>query len=164
MFPVISPTVCLLCSECLISTTEGLFAWSFFRDQDLEPGAPSMGAKSLCIPFTPLKTLQPGQKCVSGKEPAQYYTLFGRSYWAPALLGQENKHLSRKGLSHLLCNCFSFLVFNLSEVTKLWDSGREHALFVLFWVLKTKQTCHHCYNTLEMERRQEMFTLIAVNI
>ncbi|XP_069029580.1 bifunctional glutamate/proline--tRNA ligase isoform X1 [Embiotoca jacksoni] len=50
------------------------------KDQDLEPGAPSMGAKSLCIPFSPLKTVQPGQMCVSGKEPAQYYTLFGRSY------------------------------------------------------------------------------------
>uniref|UniRef100_A0A3B3QNJ4 Glutamyl-prolyl-tRNA synthetase 1 n=1 Tax=Paramormyrops kingsleyae TaxID=1676925 RepID=A0A3B3QNJ4_9TELE len=50
------------------------------RDQDLEPGAPSMGAKSLCIPFQPLKTLQAGQMCVSGKEPAQFYTLFGRSY------------------------------------------------------------------------------------
>ncbi|XP_010776412.1 bifunctional glutamate/proline--tRNA ligase-like [Notothenia coriiceps] len=50
------------------------------KDQDLEPGAPSMGAKSLCIPFSPLKTLQPGQKCVCGKEPAKYYTLFGRSY------------------------------------------------------------------------------------
>ncbi|KAM8894839.1 bifunctional glutamate/proline--tRNA ligase isoform 2-T2 [Spinachia spinachia] len=50
------------------------------KDQDLEPGAPSMGAKSLCIPFSPLKTLQPGQMCVSGKEPAKYYTLFGRSY------------------------------------------------------------------------------------
>ncbi|XP_028256961.1 bifunctional glutamate/proline--tRNA ligase [Parambassis ranga] len=50
------------------------------KDQDLEPGAPSMGAKSLCIPFSPLKSLQPGQLCVSGKEPAQYYTLFGRSY------------------------------------------------------------------------------------
>ncbi|XP_041837203.1 bifunctional glutamate/proline--tRNA ligase isoform X3 [Melanotaenia boesemani] len=50
------------------------------KDQDLEAGAPSMGAKSLCIPFSPLKTLQPGQMCVSGKEPAQYYTLFGRSY------------------------------------------------------------------------------------
>ncbi|XP_063040031.1 bifunctional glutamate/proline--tRNA ligase [Engraulis encrasicolus] len=50
------------------------------KDQDLEPGAPSMGAKSLCIPFEPLKKLQPGQMCVSGKEPAQYYTLFGRSY------------------------------------------------------------------------------------
>uniref|UniRef100_A0A673WHR8 Bifunctional glutamate/proline--tRNA ligase n=1 Tax=Salmo trutta TaxID=8032 RepID=A0A673WHR8_SALTR len=50
------------------------------KDQDLEPGAPSMGAKSLCIPFKPLKPLQPGQMCVSGKEAAQYYTLFGRSY------------------------------------------------------------------------------------
>ncbi|XP_071778242.2 bifunctional glutamate/proline--tRNA ligase isoform X1 [Centroberyx gerrardi] len=50
------------------------------KDQDLEPGAPSMGAKSLCIPFSPLEPLQPGQMCVSGKEPAQYYTLFGRSY------------------------------------------------------------------------------------
>lgn len=50
------------------------------KDQDLEPGAPSMGAKSLCIPFEPLKALQAGQMCVSGKEPAQFYTLFGRSY------------------------------------------------------------------------------------
>uniref|UniRef100_A0A665WKU3 Bifunctional glutamate/proline--tRNA ligase n=1 Tax=Echeneis naucrates TaxID=173247 RepID=A0A665WKU3_ECHNA len=50
------------------------------KDQDLEPGAPSMGAKSLCIPFSPLKKLQPDQLCVSCKEPAQYYTLFGRSY------------------------------------------------------------------------------------
>ncbi|XP_066559090.1 bifunctional glutamate/proline--tRNA ligase isoform X2 [Amia ocellicauda] len=50
------------------------------KDQDLEPGAPSMGAKSLCIPFQPLRQLSSGQQCVSGKEPAQYYTLFGRSY------------------------------------------------------------------------------------
>ncbi|XP_018427710.1 PREDICTED: bifunctional glutamate/proline--tRNA ligase isoform X2 [Nanorana parkeri] len=50
------------------------------RDQDLEPGAPSMGAKSLCIPFKPLRELQPGTKCVCGKKPAKYYTLFGRSY------------------------------------------------------------------------------------
>ncbi|XP_061670790.1 bifunctional glutamate/proline--tRNA ligase isoform X2 [Syngnathoides biaculeatus] len=50
------------------------------KDQDLEPGAPSMGAKSLCIPFSPLKTLQPGQMCVCGKALAQYYTMFGRSY------------------------------------------------------------------------------------
>ncbi|XP_030270069.1 bifunctional glutamate/proline--tRNA ligase isoform X3 [Sparus aurata] len=60
------------CEEWIKKTTA--------KDQDLEPGAPSMGAKSLCIPFSPLKTLQPGQMCVSGKEPAQYYTLFGRSY------------------------------------------------------------------------------------
>nr|XP_019935574.1 PREDICTED: bifunctional glutamate/proline--tRNA ligase isoform X2 [Paralichthys olivaceus] len=50
------------------------------KDQDLEPGAPSMGAKSLCIPFSPLKTLQPGQVCVNCKKPAKYYTMFGRSY------------------------------------------------------------------------------------
>ncbi|XP_039982900.1 bifunctional glutamate/proline--tRNA ligase [Xiphias gladius] len=60
------------CEDCIKKTTA--------KDQDLEPGAPSMGAKSLCIPFSPLKTLQPGQECVSCKEPAQYYTLFGRSY------------------------------------------------------------------------------------
>uniref|UniRef100_A0A6J0UTT6 Bifunctional glutamate/proline--tRNA ligase isoform X7 n=1 Tax=Pogona vitticeps TaxID=103695 RepID=A0A6J0UTT6_9SAUR len=50
------------------------------RDQDLEPGAPSMGAKSLCIPFKPLRQLQNGAKCVCGKNPARFYTLFGRSY------------------------------------------------------------------------------------
>ncbi|XP_021566699.1 bifunctional glutamate/proline--tRNA ligase isoform X4 [Carlito syrichta] len=50
------------------------------RDQDIEPGAPSMGAKSLCIPFKPLCELQPGAKCICGKNPAKYYTLFGRSY------------------------------------------------------------------------------------
>ncbi|KAM3625961.1 uncharacterized protein V6R79_020421 [Siganus canaliculatus] len=60
------------CEEWIKKTTA--------KDQDLEPGAPSMGAKSLCIPFSPLKPLQPGQMCVSGKEAAQYYTLFGRSY------------------------------------------------------------------------------------
>ncbi|KFP56724.1 Bifunctional glutamate/proline--tRNA ligase, partial [Cathartes aura] len=50
------------------------------RDQDLEPGAPSMGAKSLCIPFKPLRELQHGARCVCGKNPAKFYTLFGRSY------------------------------------------------------------------------------------
>ncbi|XP_049689647.1 bifunctional glutamate/proline--tRNA ligase isoform X4 [Accipiter gentilis] len=50
------------------------------RDQDLEPGAPSMGAKSLCIPFQPLRELQCGTRCVCGKNPAKFYTLFGRSY------------------------------------------------------------------------------------
>uniref|UniRef100_A0A8C8SGV3 Bifunctional glutamate/proline--tRNA ligase n=1 Tax=Pelusios castaneus TaxID=367368 RepID=A0A8C8SGV3_9SAUR len=50
------------------------------RDQDLEPGAPSMGAKSLCIPFKPLCELQCGVQCVCGKNPAKFYTLFGRSY------------------------------------------------------------------------------------
>ncbi|CAH1261364.1 EPRS [Branchiostoma lanceolatum] len=52
------------------------------RDQDIEPGAPSMGAKGLCIPFKPLRELQPGTKCVcEGCDcDAKFYTLFGRSY------------------------------------------------------------------------------------
>ncbi|XP_069464687.1 bifunctional glutamate/proline--tRNA ligase isoform X2 [Ambystoma mexicanum] len=50
------------------------------RDQDLEPGAPSMGAKSLCIPFKPLSELQSGATCICNKNPAKFYTLFGRSY------------------------------------------------------------------------------------
>nr|XP_033793348.1 bifunctional glutamate/proline--tRNA ligase isoform X2 [Geotrypetes seraphini] len=50
------------------------------RDQDLEPGAPSMGAKGLCIPFKSLRELQAGTLCVCGKNPAKFYTLFGRSY------------------------------------------------------------------------------------
>ena len=51
-------------------------------DVEVEPGAPSMGAKSLCIPFQPLKSLQKDQKCVKTdcKNKANFYTLFGRSY------------------------------------------------------------------------------------
>lgn len=58
----------------------GFFSSLKIRDQDLEAGAPSMGAKGLCIPFSPLKTLQPGQACINCQKPAQFYTMFGRSY------------------------------------------------------------------------------------
>jgi len=51
------------------------------RDQDVDSNAPSMGAKSLCIPLKPLKQLQPGTKCISGNgKEATCYCLFGRSY------------------------------------------------------------------------------------
>ncbi|XP_061415264.1 bifunctional glutamate/proline--tRNA ligase isoform X2 [Lethenteron reissneri] len=52
------------------------------RDADVEPGAPSMGAKSLCIPFNPLKKMDDASKppCVGCNKPAKAYTLFGRSY------------------------------------------------------------------------------------
>ncbi|KAH3856985.1 hypothetical protein DPMN_099582 [Dreissena polymorpha] len=52
------------------------------RDVVVEEGAPAMGAKGLCIPFQQPRELAPGTKCIHpdcGK-PAQYYTLFGRSY------------------------------------------------------------------------------------
>ena len=52
------------------------------RDEPSEPGAPAMGAKSLCIPFKQPKTLAADAKCVHPdcQSKPQYYTLFGRSY------------------------------------------------------------------------------------
>ena len=52
------------------------------KDESLEPGAPSMGAKSLCIPFTQPAQIQDCDKCIKPgcpKKP-QHYTMFGRSY------------------------------------------------------------------------------------
>ena len=51
-------------------------------DIEVEPGAPSMGAKSLCIPFQQPASIGKGDKCVKPgceKKP-EFYTLFGRSY------------------------------------------------------------------------------------
>lgn len=47
-----------------------------------DAGAPSMGAKTLCIPFEQPKVDINGVKCVhpSCKDKAKYFTLFGRSY------------------------------------------------------------------------------------
>ena len=52
------------------------------KDGDLEPGAPSMGAKSLCIPFQQPAQIKPETKCVRPNctNPPQFYTMFGRSY------------------------------------------------------------------------------------
>ncbi|KAL1500993.1 hypothetical protein ABEB36_006400 [Hypothenemus hampei] len=52
------------------------------RGEDAEPGAPSMGAKSLCIPLDQPAAIQSNDKCIhpSCKNAPQYYTLFGRSY------------------------------------------------------------------------------------
>lgn len=47
-----------------------------------EEGAPSMGAKSLCIPFKQPGDIKEGMKCINpacSKKP-KFYTLFGRSY------------------------------------------------------------------------------------
>jgi len=51
-------------------------------DENLEPGAPSMGAKSLCIPFTQPAELKPDTKCIHPKcaQKPKYFALFGRSY------------------------------------------------------------------------------------
>jgi len=52
------------------------------KDESLEPGAPSMGAKSLCIPFTQPAQIQACDKCIKPGCPnkPQFYTMFGRSY------------------------------------------------------------------------------------
>ena len=55
---------------------------NYFSDDGAEPGAPAMGAKSLCIPFKQPAELKEDAKCVypgCPKKP-KYYCLFGRSY------------------------------------------------------------------------------------
>ncbi|XP_068687645.1 bifunctional glutamate/proline--tRNA ligase-like [Montipora foliosa] len=61
---------------------EGKIKKDSARDQDLEPGAPSMGAKSLCIPFDQPMEITADTKCVypGCGQPPKFYTLFGRSY------------------------------------------------------------------------------------
>jgi len=52
------------------------------KDSDLEPNAPSMGAKSLCIPFSQPAQVGDKDKCIKPgctKKPL-FYTMFGRSY------------------------------------------------------------------------------------
>ncbi|XP_077511678.1 glutamyl-prolyl-tRNA synthetase [Amblyomma americanum] len=49
---------------------------------EAEPGAPAMGAKSLCIPFDQPAKIEDGDKCINpgcSRKPA-FYTMFGRSY------------------------------------------------------------------------------------
>lgn len=46
---------------------------------EVDEKAPSMGAKSLCIPYVQ-PTLKPGTKCVRCTRMAVNYTMFGRSY------------------------------------------------------------------------------------
>lgn len=47
--------------------------------EEVDEKAPSMGAKSLCVPFNQPE-LKPGAKCVGCGKPVESITLFGRSY------------------------------------------------------------------------------------
>ncbi|CDK25481.1 unnamed protein product [Kuraishia capsulata CBS 1993] len=49
------------------------------EEEEVDEKAPSMGAKSLCIPFEQPE-LAPGQKCVKCDKAAINYCMFGRSY------------------------------------------------------------------------------------
>lgn len=52
------------------------------RGEEAEPGAPAMGAKSLCIPFDQPSPIADTDKCInpSCTNKPKFYTLFGRSY------------------------------------------------------------------------------------
>ncbi|XP_033229151.1 bifunctional glutamate/proline--tRNA ligase isoform X2 [Belonocnema kinseyi] len=65
-----------------ISCEDNIKADSVREDAGDEPGAPSMGAKSLCIPFDQPKNDLTKAKCIhkSCKNKPKFYTLFGRSY------------------------------------------------------------------------------------
>lgn len=66
---------------CLAKDCEEEIKKDSARDAVVEEGAPSMGAKSLCIPFEQPKEITT-QKCINPKcgKAAIKYTLFGRSY------------------------------------------------------------------------------------
>lgn len=49
------------------------------EEEEVDEKSPSMGAKSLCIPFDQPE-LKSGQKCVKCDRPAVTYCMFGRSY------------------------------------------------------------------------------------
>ncbi|KAI9017236.1 hypothetical protein BC832DRAFT_527171 [Gaertneriomyces semiglobifer] len=50
-------------------------------DEEVDEKAPSMGAKTLCIPFNqPAEGVKAGQKCFACDHEAKSYTLWGRSY------------------------------------------------------------------------------------
>ncbi|XP_051153318.1 bifunctional glutamate/proline--tRNA ligase isoform X2 [Leptopilina boulardi] len=65
-----------------ISCEDNIKTDSVREDTSDEPGAPSMGAKSLCIPFDQPKNDINKMKCIhkSCQNKPKYYTLFGRSY------------------------------------------------------------------------------------
>lgn len=72
----------ILAPFCGSISCEDLIKQDSARDE-AEPGAPAMGAKSLCIPFEqPNGGIKPGVKCIHSacKSDAKFYTYFGRSY------------------------------------------------------------------------------------
>jgi bifunctional glutamyl/prolyl-tRNA synthetase len=74
----------ILVPFCGDSTCEDKIKAESARDdgEAAEPGAPSMGAKSLCIPLDQPAPIGSGDKCIHPdcKRKPLFYTLFGRSY------------------------------------------------------------------------------------
>ncbi|XP_060525043.1 bifunctional glutamate/proline--tRNA ligase [Cylas formicarius] len=72
----------ILAPFCGLSECEDKIKADSARDKEAEPGAPSMGAKSLCIPLEQPELIKPNDKCIHPEcdRKPKYYTLFGRSY------------------------------------------------------------------------------------
>ncbi|XP_066249632.1 bifunctional glutamate/proline--tRNA ligase [Euwallacea similis] len=72
----------ILAPFCGESDCEDMIKTESARDEDAEPGAPSMGAKTLCIPLEQPVDIKPEDKCIhpTCRNKPKYYTLFGRSY------------------------------------------------------------------------------------
>lgn len=88
------------------------FIW-FHRNENADPGAPSMGAKSLCIPFDQPKAISSSTLCIhpACRKPAKFYTLFGRSYW-----NLLSKLMSRS----ILCCISSVFCFFFNHCWAYW--------------------------------------------
>ncbi|XP_063220918.1 bifunctional glutamate/proline--tRNA ligase isoform X1 [Bacillus rossius redtenbacheri] len=72
----------ILAPFCGEPACEELIKKESAREEALEPGAPAMGAKTLCIPLDQPAAILPEDKCIHpacSKKPL-YYGLFGRSY------------------------------------------------------------------------------------
>lgn len=73
----------ILCPFCGEINCEDRIKADSAKDEDsVEPGAPSMGAKSLCIPFDQPNSITATDKCIHPdcKNKPKSYVLFGRSY------------------------------------------------------------------------------------
>jgi prolyl-tRNA synthetase len=67
------------CEKTIKERTTRRSSASALVDGIVDEAAPSMGAKSLCIPFEQPASAQ-GKKCLQCGQPAKSFTLFGRSY------------------------------------------------------------------------------------
>ncbi|EDW68345.2 bifunctional glutamate/proline--tRNA ligase [Drosophila virilis] len=72
----------LLAAFCGDTACEDKIKADSARGEEAEPGAPAMGAKTLCIPFDQPAKIVDSDKCINPActNKPKFYTLFGRSY------------------------------------------------------------------------------------
>jgi prolyl-tRNA synthetase len=80
VIPMLDNRNVLLVPWCEGSECENTFKRRSTTQAVLDPRAPSMGAKSLCIPFEQPAEGVEGRKCIQCGVDARVWGLFGRSY------------------------------------------------------------------------------------